>query len=144
MTEAIVGFLTGILASMGLGGGFILVVWLTMFSGTEQRTAQGVNVLFFLPIALIALIMHLKNGLVNKALVKRCAIGGVIGAVIGTFGSQVISNGLLRKLFALFLLAFGLRELFSKTKQKDNKGDDADEKHMQDDKKAGRTEFHQP
>lgn len=144
MTEAIVGFLTGILASMGLGGGFILVVWLTMFSGTEQRTAQGVNVLFFLPIALIALIMHLRNGLVNKALVKRCAIGGVIGAVIGTFGSQVISNGLLRKLFALFLLAFGLRELFSKTKQKDNKGDDADEKHMQDDKKAGRTEFHQP
>lgn len=144
MTEAIVGFLTGILASMGLGGGFILVVWLTMFSGTEQRTAQGVNVLFFLPIALIALIMHLKNGLVNKALVKRCAIGGVIGAVIGTFGSQIISNGLLRKLFALFLLAFGLRELFSKTKQNDIKGDDADEKHMQDNKKAGRTEFHQP
>lgn len=144
MTEAIVGFLTGILASMGLGGGFILVVWLTMFSGTEQRTAQGVNVLFFLPIALIALIMHLRNGLVNKALVKHCAIGGVIGAVIGTFGSQVISNGLLRKLFALFLLAFGLRELFSKTKQNNIKGDDADEKHMQDDKKAGRTEFHQP
>ena len=144
MTEAIVGFLTGILASMGLGGGFILVVWLTMFSGTEQRTAQGVNVLFFLPIALIALIMHLKNGLVNKALVKRCAIGGVIGAVIGTFGSQIISNGLLRKLFALFLLAFGLRELFSNTKHNDIKGDDADEKHMHDDKKAGRTEFHQP
>ncbi len=144
MTEAIVGFLTGILASMGLGGGFILVVWLTMFSDTEQRMAQGVNVLFFLPIALIALIMHLKNGLVNKALVKRCALGGVIGAVIGTFGSQIISNGLLRKLFALFLLAFGLRELFSKTKQNDIKGDDADEKHMHDDKKAGRTEFHQP
>ncbi len=136
MTEAIVGFLTGILASMGLGGGFILVVWLTMFSGAEQRTAQGVNVLFFLPIALIALIMHLKNGLVNKALVKRCALGGVIGAVLGTFGSQVISNGLLRKLFALFLLAFGLRELFSKTKQNGIKRDDADEKHMRDDKKA--------
>lgn len=123
MTEAIVGFLTGILASMGLGGGFILVVWLTMFSDTEQRTAQGVNVLFFLPIALIALIMHLKNGLVNKALVKRCVLGGAIGAVIGTFGSQIISNGLLRKLFALFLLAFGLRELFSKTKQNDIKGE---------------------
>lgn len=144
MTEAVVGFLTGILASMGLGGGFILVVWLTMFADTEQRAAQGVNVLFFLPIALIALIMHLKNGLVNKALVRRCALGGVIGAVAGTFGSQIISNGLLRKLFALFLLAFGLRELFSKTKKSSVEGDDADEKHMHDDKKTGRTEFHQP
>lgn len=114
MTEAVVGFLTGILASMGLGGGFILVVWLTMFGGAEQRAAQGVNVLFFLPIALIALIMHLKNKLVNKTLVKRCALGGIIGAVVGTFGSQIISGGLLRKLFALFLLAFGLRELFAK------------------------------
>ena len=116
MTEALVGFFTGILASMGLGGGFILIVWLTMFTETEQKTAQGVNVLFFLPIALIALIMHLKNGLVNKALVKRCALGGIIGAIIGTLGSQLVAGGLLRKLFALFLLAFGLREMFTKAK----------------------------
>ncbi|MDE6030068.1 MAG: sulfite exporter TauE/SafE family protein, partial [Oscillospiraceae bacterium] len=99
MTEAIVGFLTGVLASMGLGGGFILVVWLTLFAGTEQRAAQGINVLFFLPIALIALVMHLKSGLVNKALVKKCIFGGVIGAGLGTLGSQIIANDMLRKLY---------------------------------------------
>lgn len=120
MTEAIVGFLTGILASMGLGGGFILVVWLTLFADTEQRAAQGINVLFFLPIALIALIMHIKSGLVNKALVKKCVLGGILGAIAGTAASQVIANGLLRKLYALFLLAFGLRELFSKPKDKES------------------------
>lgn len=114
MTAAIVGFLTGVLASMGLGGGFILVVWLTLAEGVDQRTAQGINVLFFLPIALIALIMHLKNGLVNKAVVKSMILGGLIGAVVGTIGAQLIGNGLLRKLYALFLLAFGLRELFGK------------------------------
>ena len=102
MTEAIVGFLTGVLASMGLGGGVILVVWLTLFAGTEQRAAQGINVLFFLPIALIALIMHLKSGLVNKALVKKCILGGIIGAVLGTVGSQIIANDMLRKLYAFF------------------------------------------
>ncbi len=123
MTEAILGFLTGVLASMGLGGGFILVVWLTLFAGTEQRAAQGINVLFFLPIALIALIMHLKSGLVNKALVKKCILGGIIGAVLGTVGSQIIANDMLRKLYALFLLAFGLRELFSKKREdEDNNG----------------------
>ena len=113
MMQAVVGFLTGVLASMGLGGGFILVVWLTLFAQTEQRTAQGINVLFFLPIAAIALIMHLKNGLVNRTLIKRCALGGVIGAALGVIGSQLVANDLLRRLFALFLLAFGLRELFS-------------------------------
>lgn len=113
--SAVVGFLTGVLASMGLGGGFILVVWLTLAEEMPQRAAQGVNLLFFLPIALLSLIFHLRNGLINKALVKKLALGGVLGAVIGTYGAQLIDNGLLRKLFALFLIAFGLRELFSKS-----------------------------
>lgn len=119
MMEAIVGFLTGVMASMGLGGGFVLVVWLTLFAEVRQRTAQGINVLFFLPIAFVSLIMHLRNGLVNKRLVKKLAVGGLLGAAVGTLVSQVIANELLRRLFALFLLAFGLRELFSKTEKSD-------------------------
>lgn len=118
MMEAVIGFLTGVLASMGLGGGFVLVVWLTLFADVRQRAAQGINVLFFLPIAFVSLIMHLKNGLVNKRLVKKLAVGGLLGAALGTFGSQLIANDLLRKLFALFLLAFGLRELFSKSPER--------------------------
>jgi hypothetical protein len=121
MTAAIVGFLTGVLASMGLGGGFILVVWLTLFENVSQRAAQGINVLFFLPIAFIALIMHLKSGLVNKTLVKKCLLGGILGAILGTVGSGLIANDLLRKLYALFLLGFGLRELFSKEKSPEPK-----------------------
>lgn len=111
--QAVAGFLTGIFASMGLGGGFILVVWLTLFMNVSQRAAQGINVLFFLPIAFTALVMHLKNNLINKSLVKQMLFGGIIGAVFGTFGAQIVANELLRKLFALFLIAFGLREIFS-------------------------------
>lgn len=117
MVSAVVGFLTGVLASMGLGGGFILVVWLTIFEEVGQRAAQGINLLFFLPIALVSLVFHLKNHLVNKKLVKKIALGGVLGAVIGTYGAQLIGNEALRKLFAVFLLAFGLRELVSRRKQ---------------------------
>ena len=112
--SAAVGFLTGLLASMGLGGGFVLVVWLTIFENVPQRIAQGINLLFFLPIAFISLVFHLKNNLINKELLKKIAFGGFIGAVIGTYGVQLIDNWLLRKMFALFLLSFGLRELFSK------------------------------
>lgn len=119
MMNAVVGFLTGVLASMGLGGGFILVVWLTLVQNVPQRAAQGINVLFFLPIAFIALILHLKSGLVNKALVKRLIFGGIAGAVLGTLGAQILPNDLLRRLYALFLLAFGVRELFAKTPESD-------------------------
>ncbi len=117
MVSAVVGFLTGVLASMGLGGGFILVVWLTIFEEVGQRAAQGINLLFFLPIALISLIFHIRNHLVNGKLVKKIALGGVLGAVVGTYGAQLIDNDLLRKLFAVFLLAFGLRELFFKKQE---------------------------
>lgn len=109
----LVGFLTGILASMGLGGGFILVVWLTVFADVNQKTAQGVNLLFFLPIAFISLIIHLKNKLINKTLVKKLIFGGILGVVTGTFAVRHLSNDFLRILFALFLLGFGLKELFS-------------------------------
>lgn len=61
--------------------------------------------------------MHLKNGLVNKKLVKKLAVGGVLGAALGTLGSQIVANDMLRRLFALFLLAFGLRELFAKKEE---------------------------
>ncbi len=118
MVAVIVGFLTGVLASMGLGGGFILVVWLTIFEGVQQRAAQGINLLFFLPIALISLVLHIKNHLINAALIKKTALGGVLGAVIGTYGAQLVDNWVLRKLFALFLLSFGLRELFAKRTDK--------------------------
>ena len=115
MTGIIVGALSGIIASMGLGGGFVLLIWLTLFQDTAQRTAQGINLLFFLPIAIISIIMHRRAGLIDKKLVMSLIPGGVIGAVLGTIGSQALGNELLRKLYAVFLLAFGLRELFRRT-----------------------------
>lgn len=116
VVSVIVGFLTGVLASMGLGGGFILVVWLTLFMSVEQKTAQGINLLFFLPIAFLSLCIHIKNGLVNKQIVKKLAVGGIVGAIVGTLGIRLIDNSGLRLIFALFLLAFGLKELFSPIK----------------------------
>ncbi len=116
VVSVIVGFMTGILASMGLGGGFILVVWLTMFMNIEQKIAQGINLLFFLPIALLSLFIHIKNGLVNKQIVKKLVFGGAFGAIVGTLGIRLIDSSGLKMMFALFLLAFGLKELFSPIK----------------------------
>lgn len=86
-----------------------------------QRSAQGINLLFFLPIALVSVIMHLRAGLIDKKLVLGLIPGGIVGAILGTIGSQVVGNDMLRKLYALFLLAFGLRELFRKSPEKQDK-----------------------
>lgn len=119
MMNAVVGIVTGAIASMGLGGGFVLLIWLTLFMDMPQRAAQGINLLFFLPIAVISVIMHLRAGLIDKKLVMSLVPGGIIGAVLGTLGSQLVGNELLRKLYALFLLAFGVRELFRKAPRSD-------------------------
>ncbi len=119
MIEAIVGILTGAIASMGLGGGFVLMIWLTGFAGLDQRSAQGVNLLFFLPIALLSLVFHIKGGLIDKSLVKKYLLGGIIGAIAGTAASHIVPNELLRTLFSLFLIGFGLRELFTPVKSEE-------------------------
>jgi uncharacterized membrane protein YfcA len=49
------GLATGILSAFGIGGGTLLLLWMTLFAGVEQHTAQGINLLYFLPTAAIAL-----------------------------------------------------------------------------------------
>ena len=92
----------------------MLLIWLTLHDGMPQREAQGVNLLFFLPIALISVIMHIHAGFIDKKLVISLIPGGILGAVLGTVASSFIGNDLLRKIYAVFLLIFGLRELFKK------------------------------
>ena len=110
-------FLTGILASMGLGGGMILILYMTLIAGMEQLTAQGVNLLFFIPIATAALIIHTKNKLVKWKKIVPAIICGVLSAVPGTYIAKSIGNDYLTKIFAVFVLITGVKELFSKTEK---------------------------
>ena len=70
------GAVTGVLSGFGVGGGTLLLVYMTAFAGLEQQTAQGINLLYFLPAALLALPSHLKNGYLEKpALLPAIAAG---------------------------------------------------------------------
>ncbi|MGN1093180.1 MAG: TSUP family transporter, partial [Monoglobaceae bacterium] len=80
----IIGFLSGIISGMGIGGGAILIPALILTSAIEQKLAQGINLVYFLPTAVFALIVHIKNKsvVINTALI--IGICGVLGAVIGS------------------------------------------------------------
>lgn len=114
----IIGFLTGICASMGLGGGFILIIYLTAFADIDQLTAQGVNLLFFLPVALLSLIIHTKNKLISWKSLPVLVATGLVGVIAGALVAEHISTTLLKNLFSSLLIFVGFRELFHRKPQK--------------------------
>lgn len=111
---AIVSFLTGIFASMGLGGGMVLIIYLTIFASTPQLAAQGINLVFFIPIAIISLIIHTKNKLIEWKKIAPSIICGTIGVFIGSMLATKLGSEKMSKLFAVFLIVIGIREITKK------------------------------
>ena len=115
--SSITGFFSGIISGMGIGGGTILIPALMFFSGVNQRIAQGVNLLYFIPTALAALFIHFKNKKVDLMTGFTLIVPGVIGAVIGAYMTGVIPVDFLRKIYAVYLFAFGIYEVLKKDKK---------------------------
>ena len=114
MTALIIAaFLTGIFASMGVGGGMILIVYLTIFAGYSQLEAQGINLIYFLPIAALSLIIHTKNHLVEWKIAFLAIICGVVLAVAGAFLAEWLGSDILRKIFGGFIFIIGIKEIFT-------------------------------
>lgn len=109
------GFLTGIISSWGIGGGTLLVIFMTAFSGIPQKTAQGINLLYFLPTSVSALYCHGKNDLIDKSVVFPAIVAGSITAFITSMAAVALDVSILRKFFGLFLILIGLSELMKKT-----------------------------
>ena len=79
-----VGFATGILSAWGVGGGTLLLLCMTLLLGVDQRTAQTINLLYFLPTAGMGLLSHGKSGLLEKPVrrPRRTDSGGVGGMAV--------------------------------------------------------------
>lgn len=115
---SIVGLLSGLSASLGLGGGMVLLIYLTTFVSVPQLEAQGINLLFFLPIAAISLIIHLKSRLIDFRVILPSLVSGVISAALVAFMVKFIDVGLLRKAFGVMIILIGIREVFFSKKKK--------------------------
>ena len=112
------GLLSGIIGGMGLGGGAVLIIYLTVFRDVEQLKAQGINLLFFIPIALVAVIIYALKKQIKWRITLPVAAGGIIGAAGGFFLTDIIGGGLTAKLFGGFLVILGVKEIFSKSKNR--------------------------
>lgn len=108
------GLATGILSAFGIGGGTLLLLWMTLFAGVEQHTAQGINLLYFLPTAAIALPAHIKNGFIDKKTALPAIAAGLIGTGLAAWAATALDVQLLRRCFGGYLLLIGIRELCKK------------------------------
>lgn len=116
-----VGFLAGICASMGIGGGFVLMLYLSLFTTASPEESRLFNLLFFLPVALLAVWRHHKAGLIRKNPVFFTLLSGIPGVLLGVYLGQFLTGAWLTKAFALLIGFVGLKELFSK-KEKQKTG----------------------
>lgn len=109
------GAVSGLLGAMGMGGGGVLVIWLTLGEGMEQAPAQGLNLLLFIPCAVPALVSYSRKKLIQWRALALCVFTGLAGALLGVWLSALLEPSLLRKAFGAMLLLMGLRELLPQT-----------------------------
>ena len=115
--QALLGAATGVVSDMGIGGGSLLIILLSSFFGYDQLKAQGINLLYFLPTAVVALIVHLKNKTIDIKTVLWCGICGAAVAAAVSFFVKDMDSGIVKKCFAGLIFLVGLYELFTKTEQ---------------------------
>jgi len=120
VTDWIIPFLCGLGASVisawGVGGGTLLLLVMTLFLGVDQRTAQGINLLFFLPTAAGALVCHWKEGYLDKPTLKAAVPIAVAAALIGAWISNAVDVEVLRKPFGVYLLLSGVSLVWPRRK----------------------------
>lgn len=109
-----IGFASGIISGMGIGGGTILIPALTLLAAINQHQSQNINLIFFIPTAIIALITHFKEKNIETKILLKIILFGIIGAVIGSCIAVRIDSTILKKMFGGFLLIMGAIEFFKK------------------------------
>lgn len=114
MAAFLAGLLTGILSGFGIGGGTLLLIYMTAFASLDQQMAQGINLLYFLPTAATALPAHIQNGYVAKKLLLPAILAGLIGTALTAWIATSLNTELLHRIFGGYLVLIGLRELFHK------------------------------
>lgn len=106
---------------MGFGGGTVLIIYLSVFLKMPQLKAQGINLLFFIPCAVLSIIVFSKQKLIKKEVLAPLIIFGILGVILGQIALLFIKTTLLSKLFGGFLIILAIKEFFfSKDKAKKN------------------------
>ena len=110
----LLGAATGVLSAWGVGGGTLLLLCMTLLLGVDQAEAQCINLLYFLPTALVSLVYHRRNNCLDRAVCRAAIPCAVLCALAASLISSLIDIWFFRKPFGFFLLYAGLTTLLNK------------------------------
>lgn len=113
MLEFFTGIISGMVSGIGMGGGAILILVLSVFMGVDQHIAQATNLVFFIPTSISAIITTIKEKLINWKIGLPVAISGIVGAVIGAKISVKLDVKYLKRYFGIFLMLITIYEIYS-------------------------------
>ncbi len=111
-----VGTILGILSGLGTGGGSLLILWLTLVQQMPSEKARAINLLFFIPSAVIASLFRWKQGKLNIKIVLPAIIAGSLSAGIFAWWGHQWDTHMLKKAFGILLIFTGVKELLYKQK----------------------------
>ena len=104
---------TGLLSGAGIGGGTLLMIYLTAL-GVPVAQSRGTNLLYFPPCSIAALISHIKNGLVEKRAVIPAVLTGTVTTLAASWFAAGLDADMTQKIFGAFLIILGAAEFFRK------------------------------
>ena len=107
-----IGLILGFLAGLGIGGGSLLILWLTLYANLDSITARAVNLMFFLAAAGSVSVFRFRKGDLQLKQILPAIISGCVAAAICSWLGTKIDQDILKKLFGGLLLITGVRELF--------------------------------
>ena len=115
LTLLAIGLTAGVLAGLlGIGGGVLMVPAMVLIMGFDQHIAQGTSLLVIIPAAAFGSFTHHRHGRLVLRDAAALAVGGVLGALLGSVTALSLDEELLRRLFAVLMLAVAGRMLMQR------------------------------
>lgn len=121
LIDAIIFTLIAVLSGMGVGGGGLLVIYLTLFQNVPQMASQGANLAFFIVSALASTIFNARRGAIVWKTILPIIITGILFSFLGVFLASKIQPHIIRKIFGFMLVISGSTSLFSLFSKKEQK-----------------------
>ncbi len=109
----LVGIAGGIVGGMGMGGGTLLIPLLTVFCSVEQHAAQACNLIVFIPMSIVAIIIHAKNGLISGKYFWWTALPAAAAGVLASLACKRLGGEELQRWFGIFLLLLSVYQFVS-------------------------------